>query len=50
LSTEEATEEIIQNVGWQFDPRVARALVEVLRDRRLLSDEQLERTNGGTGA
>jgi putative nucleotidyltransferase with HDIG domain len=50
LSTEEATEEIIQNVGWQFDPRVARALVEVLRDRRLLSDEQLEWTNGGTGA
>jgi HD domain/GAF domain len=50
LSTEEATEEIIQNAGRQFDPRVARALVEVLRDRRLLSDEQLERANGGTGA
>jgi HD-GYP domain-containing protein (c-di-GMP phosphodiesterase class II) len=50
LSTEEATEEISQNVGRQFDPRVARALAEVLRDRRLLSDEQLEQTNGGAVA
>jgi HD-GYP domain-containing protein (c-di-GMP phosphodiesterase class II) len=44
------TEELRRNVGRQFDPRVVRALVEVLRERRLLSDEQLERSTGGAGA
>jgi HD-GYP domain-containing protein (c-di-GMP phosphodiesterase class II) len=50
LSTEEAIEEIRRNVGRQFDPHVARSLAEVLSDRRLLSDEQMEQINGQIGA
>jgi putative nucleotidyltransferase with HDIG domain len=50
LSTEEAIEEIGRNVGRQFDPHVARSLAEVLSDRRLLSDEQMEQINGQIGA
>jgi len=43
LSTEEAVEELRQNVGRQFDPRVVLSLSKVLRDRHLLSGEELER-------
>jgi HD-GYP domain-containing protein (c-di-GMP phosphodiesterase class II) len=50
LSTEEAIEEIGRNVSWQFDPRVVWPLAEVLRDRCLLSDKQMERINSEIGA
>ena len=43
LSTEEAVEEIRQNAGRQFDPRVVLSLSKVLRDRHLLSAEEMER-------
>jgi putative nucleotidyltransferase with HDIG domain len=43
LSTEEAVEEIRQNAGRQFDPRVVLSLSKVLRDRHLLSREEMER-------
>ncbi|MDQ5813015.1 MAG: HD domain-containing protein, partial [Actinomycetota bacterium] len=43
LSTAEAIEEMRENVGRQFDPRVVEALAEVLKDRRLLSAEEVGR-------
>jgi HD-GYP domain-containing protein (c-di-GMP phosphodiesterase class II) len=43
LSSEEAVEEIRQNAGRLFDPRVVPSLSKVLRDRHLLSAEEMER-------
>jgi HD-GYP domain-containing protein (c-di-GMP phosphodiesterase class II) len=45
LRTDEAIEEIRQNVGRQFDPRVVLALSKVLTDRHLISAEQIGRIN-----
>jgi diguanylate cyclase len=43
LRSEEAVEEIRQNAGRLFDPRVELSLSKVLRDRHLLSAEEMER-------
>jgi putative nucleotidyltransferase with HDIG domain len=50
LTKGDAIEELRQNAGRQFDPRVVRTLAEVLRERHLLSDEQMEYIDNGTGA
>jgi putative nucleotidyltransferase with HDIG domain len=50
LTKGDAIEELRQNAGRQFDPRVVRTLAEVLRERHLLSDEQMEYIENGTGA
>jgi HD-GYP domain-containing protein (c-di-GMP phosphodiesterase class II) len=38
MSLEAAREEIIRNSGTQFDPRVAEALLEVIREERVAVD------------
>jgi HD-GYP domain-containing protein (c-di-GMP phosphodiesterase class II) len=42
LRTDEAIEEVRRNVGRQFDPRVVLALCKVLKDRHLLTAEEME--------
>ena len=50
LSKGDAIEELRQNAGRQFDPDVVRTLANVLRERHLISDEQIKHINNGTGA